>query len=140
VFSILTARHFPQPKLLYKAFQVMNRRAFRANPLENPMSRQKEFLLTQLRRQAETEYGRKYGFAHIETIKEYQERVPLTKYDDYTPYYERMKQGETNLLFSFQSQEQIRRQYVHTYSGRVAGKRLAGEILAHQPTGYPARR
>jgi hypothetical protein len=86
-------------KLLYKAFQVMNKRAFGANPLENPMSRQKEFLLTQLRRQAETEYGRKYGFAHIETIKEYQERVPLTKYDDYTPYYERMKQGETNLLF-----------------------------------------
>ncbi len=85
--------------LLYKAFQVMNKRAFGPNPLENPMARQKELLLKQLRHQEETEYGRKYDFVHIETVEEYQERVPLTKYDDYEPYYERMKQGESNLLF-----------------------------------------
>jgi hypothetical protein len=86
-------------KLLYKVFQVMNRRTFGSNPLESPMDRQKEFLLSVLRRQAETEYGRMYDFAHIETIEEYQGRVPLTKYQDYEPYYERMKQGEAGLLF-----------------------------------------
>ncbi len=86
-------------KLLHKAFQVMNRRTFGSNPLAHPMDRQKEFLLNVLRHQAQTEYGQSYDFAHIKTIEEYQKRVPLTKYQDYEPYYERMKLGETGLLF-----------------------------------------
>ena len=91
--------HNVKANLLYKLFQIMNRRALGPNTLDAPMARQEEFLFTQLRRQAETGYGRKYDFAHVETVEQYRERVPLTKYDDYEPYYERLKQGETNLLF-----------------------------------------
>ncbi len=47
----------------------------------------------------DTEYGKKYGFADIHSIAEYQEKIPLTHYDDYAPYIERMiHDGEENLL------------------------------------------
>lgn len=46
-----------------------------------------------------TEYGKKYGFAGIRTVAEYRQKVPLTHYDDYAPYIERMiKNGEEDLL------------------------------------------
>ena len=45
-----------------------------------------ERLLMQiLRDNADTEYGRKYDFANIHSVAEYQEKVPYTTYDDYAP-------------------------------------------------------
>lgn len=50
----------------------------------------------------DTEYGRKYGFAQIKTVEEYQKRVPLTTYADYKPYIYRMtEEGEQNLLTAY---------------------------------------
>ena len=47
----------------------------------------------------DTEYGKKYGFADIRSIKEFQEKVPFSTYDDYAPYIERMvKKGEKDLI------------------------------------------
>lgn len=47
----------------------------------------------------DTEYGKKYGFADIHSIKEFQEKVPFSTYDDYAPYIERMvKKGEKGLI------------------------------------------
>ncbi|MFX0090573.1 MAG: GH3 auxin-responsive promoter family protein [Candidatus Hodarchaeota archaeon] len=86
-------------KLLYKAFQIMNKRAYGANPLENPVAQQENFLLSELSRQTETFYGRKYGFSSIRSTEEFQERVPLTTFADYRPYFKRIQQGETALLF-----------------------------------------
>ncbi len=86
-------------KLFYKVFQMMHNREYGANPLENPMTTQEKFLLTELDHQAQTEYGRKYGFSDIKSIEDYQQQVPLTTYEDYRPYYERIKQGEPNILF-----------------------------------------
>lgn len=39
---------------------------------------------------ANTEYGRKYGFCDIHCIEEFKKRVPLTTYDDYRAYIRRM--------------------------------------------------
>lgn len=46
-----------------------------------------------------TEYGRKYGFADIHNVRDYQKKVPLSTYDAYQPYVDRMVEtGEQNLL------------------------------------------
>ena len=45
-----------------------------------------------------TEYGKKYGFSQIKTIQDYQEKVPLSLYENYMDYVERSKKGELNLL------------------------------------------
>ncbi|MFX1250627.1 MAG: GH3 auxin-responsive promoter family protein [Promethearchaeota archaeon] len=86
-------------KLLYKAFNMMSKRAYGTNPLENPMAQQEQFLLRELNRQAETYYGRKYGFGKIRSIEDFQDRVPLTTFNDYQPYFKRIQEGETDLLF-----------------------------------------
>ena len=62
-----------------------------------------EALLMQLiKDNSDTEYGKKYDFAGIQSIREYQERVPFSTYDDYAPYIERMtKNGEKNLITAY---------------------------------------
>lgn len=68
---------------------------------KDPMSTQTNLLLELLRENQDTEYGCKYGFADIQTIEEYQARVPITEYDDYAEYVDRMANcGEENLISS----------------------------------------
>ena len=60
-----------------------------------------EFLLRLLEENKDTEYGKKYDFANIHSIAEYQEKVPFSNYDDYEPYIRRMIENqETNLISS----------------------------------------
>ena len=59
-------------------------------------------LMQMLQDNKDTEYGKKYGFADIHSIREYQEKVPYSTYDDYAPYIERMvKKGEKNLITAY---------------------------------------
>ena len=48
-----------------------------------------------------TEYGKKYHFADIHTIEDYQKNVPVAVYDDFAPYIEKMKNGEQNVLTAY---------------------------------------
>ena len=46
-----------------------------------------------------TEIGKKWNFQSIKTTEDYRNNVPLTDYEDYRPYIERMvEKGEDNLL------------------------------------------
>lgn len=47
-----------------------------------------------------TAYGRQYGFENIETIKQYQQTVPIISYEDVQPYITRMMEGEENVLWN----------------------------------------
>ena len=68
---------------------------------KTPMEVQKKYLLELLDENKDTEYGRKYGFSDIHSIEEYQRRVPITVYDDYSGYIDRMTNfGEENLICS----------------------------------------
>lgn len=59
----------------------------------------RQLLETLLRDNMDTEYGRKYGFSGIRSVDDYRKSLPLTTYDDYEPYIERMtEKGERNLL------------------------------------------
>ena len=59
---------------------------------------QEDFLLKQLRENADTEYGKLYNFAAIKTAEEYIGRHPLTRYSHFKPYVERMMAGEDMVL------------------------------------------
>lgn len=50
------------------------------------------------RTNASTAYGQQFDFATINTITDYQKRVPLTTYDDYATHIERAGQGAANVL------------------------------------------
>lgn len=47
----------------------------------------------------DTEYGRKYNFASIRRVAEYQKRVPTTEFADYEVLVERIMDGEADILF-----------------------------------------
>jgi hypothetical protein len=63
-----------------------------------PVLSQQRKLLDIVRRNRDTEYGRKYGFASTGSVRDFQARVPPTSYDALSPYIERMLRGEPNLL------------------------------------------
>lgn len=60
-----------------------------------------EQLLGIMKRNKDTEIGVKLGFKDIHSIREYQQKIPFTTYEDYVPYIERMaKTGEQQLVTS----------------------------------------
>lgn len=61
-----------------------------------------ETLLSILKDNADTEYGKKYGFSDIHSIEEYKAKVPFSTYDDYAPYIDRMiKEDEEGLITNY---------------------------------------
>lgn len=48
-----------------------------------------------------TEYGKKYKFSEISNYAEYKNNVPISNYNDFKPYIERMYNGEDNILTSY---------------------------------------
>jgi len=51
-------------------------------------------------RNKDTTYGRAHSFAEIKTIADFQKHVPLTFYENYIPYIEKIKSKEANVLTS----------------------------------------
>ena len=49
-----------------------------------------KLLMQLVRDNQDTEYGRKYGFREIRSYADYAAKVPLSDYEDYDPYIERM--------------------------------------------------
>ncbi|HND95088.1 MAG TPA: GH3 auxin-responsive promoter family protein, partial [Chitinophagaceae bacterium] len=66
----------------------------------NPLDAQREVLQNIATAAQYTEYGRKYNFSNLFTVRDYKEAVPIVAYDDLKPYIERMLQGEQNLLWN----------------------------------------
>jgi hypothetical protein len=64
-----------------------------------PFETQQETLYQLLGKAATTEWGRKYDYSSIASIREFQSRFPVQTYEDIIPYVERLRKGETNLLW-----------------------------------------
>lgn len=64
-----------------------------------PVDVQEETFYKLVKRADTTEWGQKYDFRSINTIKQFQERVPLQTYEDIKPYVDRLMKGEQNLLW-----------------------------------------
>ena len=71
--------------------------AFRRNA-DRIEETQRELLLRLLRQNAGTEFGKRYGFSSIRSVAEYQSKVPLTTYDDYRDWIERIAEGRQQIL------------------------------------------
>lgn len=46
-----------------------------------------------------TEWGKKYDYENIETIEDFQAKVPLQDYEDVKPFVNRLREGEKDLLW-----------------------------------------
>jgi len=66
--------------------------------LADPEGTQRELLLGLVRRNAGTAFGKRYGFSAIHSVEEFQERVPLSIWDDVEPWVERIAAGEAGVL------------------------------------------
>ena len=60
---------------------------------------QEMVLMEMIRANKDTEFGKAHHFEDIKTIEDYRNSVPLSDWDDYAPYAERLGKGEENILF-----------------------------------------
>ena len=72
-------------------------KAFR-NALNRPYQTQESRLFQILRNNASSEYGKMHGFVSIESVRQYQETVPLITYDQLEPWIEEIKGGKSGIL------------------------------------------
>jgi len=63
-----------------------------------PMQSQDRLLHQIIRTNADTEFGRRYGFTRINSFKQFQAQVPISKYEDLEPYITAAMDGQPNQL------------------------------------------
>lgn len=64
-----------------------------------PQEVQNEVLANLLLKAKNTEFGLKYKFEQIESSKQFAEILPVTDYDGFKPYIERIMQGQQNIIW-----------------------------------------
>ena len=67
----------------------------------NPMRSQEEFVMRLVRENAKTKYGRANHFESIRNLEDFRRVLPLTTYDNYSPYIEQIVNGERNILTAY---------------------------------------
>ena len=67
---------------------------------KHPVAVQREVLQELVTAAQYTEFGRKYHFSKLFTLKEFKRNVPIHEYDDIKPYILRMMDGEENILWN----------------------------------------
>jgi hypothetical protein len=65
-----------------------------------PVESQDETLSKLISQASTTEFGKSYNFKDINTIQDFQNRVPLQTYENIKPWVDRLREGEKNLLWS----------------------------------------
>jgi GH3 auxin-responsive promoter len=66
----------------------------------HPEAAQREVLQDLVTAAQYTEFGKKYNFEKLFTLKEFKKNVPIHEYDDMKPYILRMMNGEENILWN----------------------------------------
>ncbi|MEO8720118.1 MAG: GH3 auxin-responsive promoter family protein [Ginsengibacter sp.] len=70
------------------------------NWISFPISAQRNVLQHLVTQAQYTEFGRKYKFSRLFTVKDFKQRIPIQEYDDLKPYIIRMMAGEENILWN----------------------------------------
>jgi len=65
-----------------------------------PVAAQREVLQELVTSAQYTEFGRKYDFHHLFSVKAFKQTVPVHEYEDLKPYIQRMLDGEENVLWN----------------------------------------
>lgn len=94
--------YLPYMKLLSSAISKLARMRFWriANWKNHPVASQRQELQHLITAAQYTEFGKKYNFTKLFTVKEFKTKVPIHDYDDMKPYIQRMMQGEENILWN----------------------------------------
>lgn len=66
----------------------------------NPVAAQREVLQDLVTSAQYTEFGRRYRFSELFTVKAFKQAVPIQEYDDIRPWVERIMQGEQQVLWN----------------------------------------
>jgi hypothetical protein len=66
----------------------------------NPINAQREVLQNLVTSAQYTEFGRKYDFSHLFTVRAFKDTVPIHSYEEMKPYIERIMEGEQNVLWN----------------------------------------
>lgn len=66
--------------------------------LRHPFDLQRQKLLAIVSHNAGTEYGRRFSFSSIRSVRDFQERVSITTFETLAPLVRRMAAGEPNVL------------------------------------------
>jgi hypothetical protein len=64
-----------------------------------PHEIQKEVFFDLINLAGETEWGKKYKYRDLNSVKEYQQTVPLQTYEDVKPWINRLREGEREILW-----------------------------------------
>lgn len=67
----------------------------------DPIRSQEDFVMRIVRENSKTDYGRDHGFDNIRNLDDFRRYIPLTTYDDYSTYIERIANGEKNVLTAY---------------------------------------
>jgi len=70
------------------------------NWIGNPVAAQREVLQDLVTSAQYTEFGRRYNFSKLFSVKEFKKNIPIHEYDDIKPYIIRMMNGEENILWN----------------------------------------
>lgn len=68
--------------------------------VKDPVAAQRQVIQHLITSAQYTEFGRKYNFDKLFTIKDFKQSVPIHEYDDLKPYIERLMNGEENILWN----------------------------------------
>ncbi len=82
--------------LLWAKKHVRNSGIFKQNTVEN----QEKLLLSLTKTAEKTLFGREHRFEEIQSVEDFQKRVPIADYEDLKPYIERVKKGQRNILWT----------------------------------------
>src|SRR5665647_2707336 len=67
------------------------------NWISFPVTAQRNVLQHLVTQAQYTEFGRKYSFSKLFTVKDFKKNIPIHDYNDIKPYIERMMKGEENI-------------------------------------------
>ncbi|HEY5773636.1 MAG TPA: GH3 auxin-responsive promoter family protein, partial [Chitinophagaceae bacterium] len=65
--------------------------------MNNPVEAQRDVLQGLVTAAQYTEFGKKYNFSKLFTIRSFKQTVPVHEYEDLKPYITRIMNGEQNL-------------------------------------------
>jgi len=97
---IRTLKKTAYPSLAGKGFLLLAKAQTRRwdEALTRVAFEQERVLKDIVRHAAQTEYGRAHDFGGIRDYRDYARRVPVGDYDSFSPFIDRMRKGERNLL------------------------------------------
>jgi hypothetical protein len=108
------------------------RAAHRAHRARNPRASQERALFTLLNKARNTAFGEHFRFDAIQSVADYQHRVPLHRYEDLRPWFQRAVAGERDVAWP----GKIR--YFGMTSGTTAGNKylpVSRDSIAQQKRG-----